>query len=209
MDGQRYKGVSDDVLEREIEAALGVDPSPEFVARVRERVANERVSEPWLGSWQWVGATVVITMFAGATMWVLRSPVADPAGTQVSAPRESFVPSRTRDVAKKPDTPLPDPESRFPVPGSRIPSPGSRVPDPGALVAARAERAVASSAAPEVVIAQDESAALLHLFSAISNGRFETRALPDLVSALRPPVPIEEIVLEPITIIPLAPIESE
>jgi hypothetical protein len=33
--------------------------------------------------------------------------------------------------------------------------------------------------------------------------------LPDLTSALKPPAPIEEIVLDPITISPLAALEGE
>jgi hypothetical protein len=47
------------------------------------------------------------------------------------------------------------------------------------------------------------------LFTAISNGRFDTAALPDLDAALQPPSEIAEIVLEPITLSPLVSLESE
>jgi hypothetical protein len=41
MDGGRPDTLSDAQLDRELEAALGVEPSPEFLARVRTRVARE------------------------------------------------------------------------------------------------------------------------------------------------------------------------
>jgi hypothetical protein len=61
----------------------------------------------------------------------------------------------------------------------------------------------------EVVISQEEAAALRQLFTAIGNRRIETSALPDLQTALKPPDPIEEIMVEPITISPLAALEGE
>jgi hypothetical protein len=67
----------------------------------------------------------------------------------------------------------------------------------------------ARAAAPEVLIAQDEAAALRHLFSAIGSGRLEAKALPDLASASAGTTEIEEIVMDPITIHPLAPLEGE
>ena len=36
-----------DTLDRELAAALSVDPSPEFVARVRARVADEPAPSSW------------------------------------------------------------------------------------------------------------------------------------------------------------------
>ena len=41
MDGARPDAMSDAQLNRELEAALGVEPSPEFHARVRTRIASE------------------------------------------------------------------------------------------------------------------------------------------------------------------------
>jgi hypothetical protein len=59
------------------------------------------------------------------------------------------------------------------------------------------------------LISQDEAAALRQLFAAISNRRLETSLLPDLDAALQPPAPIEDIVLEPLSVSPLASLESE
>ncbi len=55
MDGYKHQELSDETLEREIEAALGVEPSPEFLPRVRARIANERMQDGWFSSasWRW------------------------------------------------------------------------------------------------------------------------------------------------------------
>jgi len=48
MDGTGpQQPLSDSQLERELESALGVEPSPEFLARVRTRVASEPRIELW------------------------------------------------------------------------------------------------------------------------------------------------------------------
>ena len=47
MDGTGPQPLKDSQLDRELESALGVEPSPEFLARVRTRVAAEPEAEPW------------------------------------------------------------------------------------------------------------------------------------------------------------------
>ena len=47
MDGTG-RSLSDDALDRELEAALDVEPSPEFLARVRTRLASEPSGVAWL-----------------------------------------------------------------------------------------------------------------------------------------------------------------
>jgi len=200
MDGHKHEGLSDETLEREIEAALGVDPSPEFLPRVRARIASERMHNGWLwsASWRWAGAAAVVTAVAVIGVWTLREPSpASPAPQQVriTPPVETTAPPSQRDrqapalVASGAETPK---------------SVGVSV-----VRRVRAEPPPAVVAPFEVVIAADEAAALKQLFSAITNRRIETRALPDLTSALKPPAPIEEIVLDPITISPLAALEGE
>ena len=63
MHGYRNQELSDELLEREIEAALGVDPSPEFLAHVRTRVARERDNRgwAWIGVWRWASAVTLVT----------------------------------------------------------------------------------------------------------------------------------------------------
>ena len=184
MDGHRHEGLSDEALEREIEAALGVDPSPEFLPRVRARIANERIDEGWLwgASWRWVGAAAVVMAVAIIGVWTLRDPVPAPRAVRIMPPAE------TTTLPIEPVRP-----ERPPVAAARVP------------------KAVRTTAVQpfEVVISQEEAAALRQLFTAIGNRRIETSVLPDLQSALKPPDPIEEIVVEPITISPLAALDGE
>ncbi len=185
MDG-KHEGLSDEALEREIEAALGVDPSPEFLPRVRERIASERMQEGWLvaASWRWASVVAVVIAAATVGAWILRDPAPAPAAREVRvAPSEA---------ARPPIEPAPPASVRLPVLRAVHTTPRTEV------------------AAPfEVLISADESAALKQLFTAIENRRIETSALPDLQSALKPPAPIEEIALDPITISPLAALEGE
>jgi len=65
--GPLSRPVKDSALDREIEAALAVNPSPEFVSRIRSRIAKEPEPSAWTVMWnhsrtvQWVlFATVVI-----------------------------------------------------------------------------------------------------------------------------------------------------
>jgi hypothetical protein len=41
MDGERRHTLSDSQIDRELDAAFGIDPSPEFLARVRTRIASD------------------------------------------------------------------------------------------------------------------------------------------------------------------------
>ena len=41
MDGEPQHALSDSQLDRELDAAFGIEPSPEFLARVRTRIASE------------------------------------------------------------------------------------------------------------------------------------------------------------------------
>src|SRR5688500_2062434 len=77
MDGRRPADpLSDDLLDRELEAALNPEPSPGFVARVRTRVAREEVAPTWL-SWKLVAGSSL----AGAAL-ILAVAIAWPgAGT--------------------------------------------------------------------------------------------------------------------------------
>ena len=57
MDAERSsRAMTDTAIDREIQAALAVDPSPQFVARVRTRIAAEPArATSWL-SWKFVAS---------------------------------------------------------------------------------------------------------------------------------------------------------
>jgi len=199
MDGYGHQELTDETLEKDIEAALGVDPSPEFLPRIRARIANERMQEGWFSSvsWRWAGAVAVVSAVAIVGLWTLREPA--------PALREASV-----TTAPPVETTLPPTDAAGPAPA--LVASSAEAPGPASAPAARAARATQRPpvVAPlDVVIAPDEAAALKQLFAAISVRRIETSVLPDLQSALKPPTPIEEIVLDPITISPLAALEGE
>jgi len=124
MDGRTHAdAVTDSALDRELRRALDVEPSPEFVARVRMRVAKETMSSPgWALRWQYVAAacavaaTAAIVMMAGtqrpaapatiASRSVTRPPASAPAVIAQSAP--SYVVSGFSRTTPAPDVVHPE-----------------------------------------------------------------------------------------------------
>jgi hypothetical protein len=199
MDGHEQQELSDTTLEKELEAAVGVEPSPEFLPRIRARVASERIGARWVSfrPWQWAAATAAVGLVAVAGLWTLREPM-PPAREALVTNAPSVEASHAAAEAVT--------SSAGSTPSAVVPAPEADRSNPAR--AARSTRPPAI-AEPEVLISEDEAAALKRLFAAIGERRLETSALPDLASALEPPEPIEDIVLEPISIIPLAPLEGE
>ena len=191
MDGHKHGALTDEALEWEIEAALGVDPSPEFLPNVRARIANERMREGWLalGPWRWTSVVAGVMVVVVAGLWSMRGPASTREVARVVTPPVAEPPPSALDVVAA------APEQARPV---VVPVVRTVRPPRPAVVAQL-----------EIVISPDESAALRQLFVAINDRRIETKSLPDLTAALKPPDPIEEIALEPITISPLASLEGE
>jgi hypothetical protein len=85
MNDRRFDLPDDEVLAKEIEQALAVEPSPEFLARVRTRVAADKGSRIDLRLLRWLlaggaglaAAGVVATLYVGST----RSAGDRPAGS--------------------------------------------------------------------------------------------------------------------------------
>jgi hypothetical protein len=88
-------------LDREIEDLLAVDPSPEFVAKVRQRIAAEPPPVSWWLSWRPATAGVgLAAVVAAALLWPSSAPVAPPDG-KASAPAiaRTIAPAREASVA--------------------------------------------------------------------------------------------------------------
>ena len=188
MDGHKHEGLSDEALEREIEAALGVEPSPEFLPKVRARIANERVRDGWVWSWRLAAAAASVAALTFAGLWIVRAP----------APKspEATVATVT------PETPI------APAPHLSAPAQEPRV------VAVRTSRNVLPRqrpvlTAPEVVVSDDEAVALRQLVVAIANRQVKAVDIPELGVESVPLPALEEIVLEPIKLSPLSGLESE
>lgn len=191
MDGHEQQELSDIALGKEIEAALGVDPSPEFLPKVRARIASERVSRGWLWSapWQWAGAGTAVTLGVIAGLWTLRGPVSEPHDARVVHTPPVDAASRTPEVLEAPgDRPKPERASV-------------------ARAALLPRRPVA--APPEIVVSPDEAAALRQLVMAIAARQVAADDIPALGAESPPLPPLEEIVLEPIMLSPMAGLGSE
>jgi len=68
MDDHRpTDALTDSAIEREIETMLAVEPSPDFLARVRARVADEPAPGTWRFEWQFAAAAAAI--IATAAVW--------------------------------------------------------------------------------------------------------------------------------------------
>jgi hypothetical protein len=169
-------------IEREIEAALAVDPSPEFVARVRARIVNEPAPASW---WQlrWpivaTAAAAAAVVMAVALSWqpavpegiaarggadvVLTTPTVEPATPQVGEQRIARAPRPRR--------------------ANPIESPSSGVRE------------------PEVLVSHDEQRGLELLLTAVREGRL-TRTLAAQLAAgdstVEADIPISDIVIEPL-----------
>ena len=176
-DRRPAEGLTDSALDREIDAALAVDPSPEFVARVRARIAGEPTPAPW---WQlrWTmlvpvaGAAIVV--IAAAMWWREPSPeqVASRAGNDVvlSAPSLERPVSSQVDTTPIPRVPRVQGRSPRALPGPQSVAPTLSGPQPVA-------RILSGPREPEVLISRDEQRAFALLVAAVREGRI--RSLPD------------------------------
>jgi hypothetical protein len=201
--------VDDEALGREIERALAVDPSPEFVAGIRRRVAAERVPrfDAWVARWLLVAggavaaAAVAVAIYLGLPLPANRSEPAEPTTiARADAAPTKVVPNRGQ------------------VPTESARTAGPRGGRGAAAQAARVrteERPSSSSGAtpargavnpfPEVIVAASEARAFRQLLAMAQTGRIEVVDMADTEGVpgtlLAPEAPA--IVIEPITIAPI------
>jgi hypothetical protein len=183
MDPQGHDALTDAALDSEIRRALAVDPSPEFRARVRTRIASEPDPAARRLSWMLV-APAVVAVAVVAIVAVSRWP---PASTQAPAPltARTFVgeaalvsPPRTSAQAFRP-------------------------------VLAGRPRTAHVKREPEVLIAADEARALRALIAGVHEGRIVLTPELSAVPATSEPLSVDQIAIDPITITPIAPVTGE
>ena len=205
MDEGRTHSLTDESLDRELAAAIDVEPSPEFLARVRMRLANEPAPSSWRTWWIPIAASIAVAAIAVAIAMPERSPqrlesreipgptepaaldrdVADPAG-----PLRGMRPTRTET--------LPPPDRTAGL--ERPPDGGSAVDGPPADAAVRAQTDSFAAPFPDVLISEDEQRAFALLLSAIRADELPALPAPDeTVETLRPkPLEIAPLVIEPL-----------
>ena len=178
------------VLEREIERALAVDPSPEFVARVRQRISSERVPSGWRATWIVAGAGALA---AGAIVLIVvsRAPQTAPAPPTLTA-RSIGGSGRLQEDVRA------DQHVRTIAPRGRdVVTMGGHI-DPH-----RRDHE------PEVLIDAREAAALRALYEGASIGRIDLTPLAALIARVATPAEPPDLVIPPIAIEPLTPENGE
>ncbi len=189
MDQERtVHTMSDEALEREIENALAVDPSPEFLARVRTRIAIESSTPAaWRLPWRVVGIGTLVTT-VGLTLviaWSVREPNPVLPGPVALIP--------TAESA----------QTRAPIATTRSPS-AAEAPAGRSVELGRVRvRPAALTKEPEILISPGDAAALRVLIMNIHEGRIDATVLNAVQRIATPLEPLGEIVIQPIAIEPL------
>jgi hypothetical protein len=160
------RGSEDGDQFRTLQEALSVTPSPDFAARVRERIRREPVPSP-APSWAWLAwaATAAAAVIVVAVLWNGRAqpqPGGSPAGTTARDTASGPRPETAAPAARRP-TPYP--------PGVAAPRQAARH---GATAPAGRRAAIVPAAAGktgDVLVPDDERRALDRLLVAIREGR--------------------------------------
>jgi hypothetical protein len=189
------------MIDDEIKDALNVEASPEFLARVRTRIAKEPAPAAWRGPWTLAAAGAMAAVVLGAVI------VSRPAQPIRSA--ETFVAAGPKGPGLQ-ETP----GSAHPKGPSPEETPGSAGPKGPALQAeAAAARPVVSGFSrtvlpqqPEILLDPAETRALRALVDGVHAGRIDLAAAQRSTAA-EPMVlaPIGELEIRVMTIDPLTP----
>jgi len=203
MDGHK-DALKDDPLARDIESALRVEPSPQFVARVRARVAREPLGATGVMSWRfWLGGAAVV---AGALALVV----------SLGGPRDMRVSDSTPSTATSPPV----------LEASRGPSIATEPVLPQPLVAAPVQRVTRRAVArigpeetrtndvglPQVLIADDEKRGFELLVTELRDTK-RAAAVAEATRGLTTPGPpwleIAPVIIEPLREVGIAQGEAQ
>jgi hypothetical protein len=209
MDPVRPEPMTDAALDREIAAALNVEPAPAFVARVRQRVAHAPVRPVWGMSWSaGAAASLAFAVVAAIIFWI------DSSGPRTGVTRydrpsrqPGFIESRT--MAGISELQADRRSGRLSPKGNHSLHAASIV-RPSSVVSgfSRTTSVVSgfSRTTPEILIDPREANALRALLAAASAGQIDLTRLAGAPAAeSSEPQPPPEIVIAPLVIPPLAP----
>jgi hypothetical protein len=169
-----------DPLDRELTSLLSIEPSPEFRAKVRARVAGERIARPWHFQWRVaaVGAAAVVV----ASLVIMRV-----TPTRPSRPAAQL-------VEKGPAASVPP---VLPVPNDR--------PQMAPVVALAVRQPAPPTNRAEVLIDVSARRGLRQLSALVRDGR--ARFVFDDETVPQPPIGdivVAPIVIEPVTVTTLS-----
>jgi len=212
MDPVTPEQLSDDALVREIAAALNVEPSPAFAARVRQRIAGEAIPARWWVSWSIRAAAALAIAVAAAVAlrfdWsTSRTDVMRDQPSQQSASIESRVLAQMSELQSDRRSGRLSPKRNHSVYAASIVRPSSVVSG-----FSRTTSVVSgfTRTEPEILIDVREANALRALFAGASLGTVDliplASAAGKAASELTPPA---EIVIAPLINEPLTPMPGE
>ena len=190
MDHEPTDPLNDPTLEREIESLLAVDPSPEFLARVRTRIAQDSPPSPWRWNWGFalIGAAAAVLLAVFVTSWTT-------SFTPTAVPQQTV---STEDVTLKSAPPQPADGVRL-APGAG--SMAGSVPRVRHADAHRQAVQPAISDAPpfaEVLVSADEVRAYELVVGITRQQRLPAPPVEEPVGGALPPVTIEALTIEPL-----------
>jgi hypothetical protein len=193
-------GLNDPSLDREIESLLAAEPSPEFLARVRARVAKEPTPNRWRASWMLAvaGAVAVAVVIVALIAWPSRELApAGPTGPALQVQRQPSLAGATETMA----APAPiQPIRRQPAKAWEV------------AVAASRDRAIDIDL-PEVVIAENEVRTFASLVASVRQSRFDVAVPsapdPDRPLEIKELPPVEPLEIEPIVRVAVLQTEGE
>lgn len=168
-------------IDSEIESLLAVEPSPEFLARVRTRVAEEPEPRAWRWSWGFAFATATVALIGVVVVWQSREPVSLPG---VPVREQAIVDVVEPSVAPR-DVPTVRPTLAQPH-----------------VVRAVARTDRIDLSLPDVVIAENEAKTFALLVTRLRQSRFDaavpTAPNPDTPLEIKELPPAEPLEIEPI-----------
>jgi hypothetical protein len=171
---------SEQDVDRELRAALSVSPSPDFEARILQRVEADRPS-PGPAHYGWFAAAASVIIVAGVFYAMNRtSPPPPPQIVEHTAPPAV----------------MPRPEAH----------PYRNTSEPPRVDTVRASRSARRPAEPEVIVPLNQMEAVRRLVRAVNEGRLGPPAEP-LEGPMTPParLGVAPLVVEPIPLPPLGP----
>ena len=179
-------------IDRELARLLSIAPSPEFGARVRQRIHDDRARRPSPSTW-WIGlaaaAALVVIAVAASRTWPT-----DEAPREARAAIDTVLPSAPAQPRVR-SVPVPGPDVRV------------RRALPPRVASPAAARDAGGPAQPQVIVSRDQLRAIARLRELIVSGELTEKNLPPAGSA---PDALTEIRLAPLTIAPLTlpPVET-
>lgn len=176
---------SEQDVDRELKAALSVSPSPDFAARVLQRVEADRPSRR-ATHYAWLAAAASLVIAAGVFYALNRTPA---VVTGPPAPQ----------VVERPAPPVDIPRPDAPVQRDTI--------EPPRVQTVRASRSAPRVTEPEVLVPMDQMEAVRRLVRAVNEGRPVEAPAEPLEGPLAPPaqVGVAPLVVAPIPLSPLGP----